>query len=58
MKLGIPGTRQVAVTLAGAWSRTDEITPDSREPESRSPDVPVQALSGTVRARGTVTGDG
>jgi hypothetical protein len=57
MRLGIPATGQVAMTLAGAWSKTHEITPGSREPESRSPDVPVRALSGTVRAGG-VTGDG
>jgi 8-hydroxy-5-deazaflavin:NADPH oxidoreductase len=50
MKLGILGTGHVAVTLAGAWSQTHEITLGSRQPESKSLDYPVLPLADTVRA--------
>jgi 8-hydroxy-5-deazaflavin:NADPH oxidoreductase len=50
MKLGILGTGHVATTLAGAWSKTHEITLGSRTPGSKSLDYPVLPLADAVRA--------
>jgi predicted dinucleotide-binding enzyme len=48
MKLGIPGTGHTATTLAGAWSKTHEITVGSRTPGPHYI-IPLAKLAGLLR---------
>jgi hypothetical protein len=50
MKLGIPGAGHAATTLAGAWSKTHEITMASRTPGPEYYIIPLAKLAGLLRA--------